>query len=245
MVVNRIAENVLGTMGAVCWMGQLLPQVWKSWRNKSTKGLSSTFLFSWGLAAGFLGIYNLAQNLNIPLIIQPQLFCFLSILSWAQCLHYGSNWSTLKSTCACIGVLLLIGGFEAGMVFAVRGHPKPVMAFGILSSVFLSLALLPQYWEIYKHGEVIGISLLFVFIDLMGGVFSDLSLAFKDSFDIFAGIAYTLVVVLDLVVLICAITLNPRAQRRRRQAGEIKAAGQTLNMETMVESQLGPRLVQV
>lgn len=38
----------------------------------------------WGVAAAFLGVYNIAQNLNIPLIIQPQLFGILSIASWSQ-----------------------------------------------------------------------------------------------------------------------------------------------------------------
>ncbi len=53
----------------------------------------------------------------------------------------------------------------------------------------------PQYWEIYKHREVMGISMLFMFVDIAGGVFSDLSLAFKESFDVIAGVTYSLVIV--------------------------------------------------
>lgn len=53
----------------------------------------------------------------------------------------------------------------------------------------------PQYYEIWKYGEVKGISIPFMAIDLMGGVFSDLSLAFKPQFDVIAGVAYSLVVV--------------------------------------------------
>ena len=67
MPANPVAENVLGTMGklafvsnldireleagtdidsrllvagTICWTIQLVPQVWKSWRTKSTEGLS-------------------------------------------------------------------------------------------------------------------------------------------------------------------------------------------------------------
>lgn len=54
----------------------------------------------------------------------------------------------------------------------------------------------PQYYEIYKYKEVIGISLLFMTIDALGGVFNDLSLAFKGDFDVIAGVTYSLVVVL-------------------------------------------------
>ena len=52
----------------------------------------------------------------------------------------------------------------------------------------------PQYYEIYKHREVIGISILFMIIDLLGGLFSDLSLVFRPNFDVIAGVAYSLVV---------------------------------------------------
>lgn len=74
-------------------------------------------------------------------------------------------------------------------------------------------------------------------IDLLGGVFSDLSLVFKPKFDVIAGVAYSLVVVctlsaqlctfqyidcdqrsqvLDGVVILLALILNPLAARRRR-----------------------------
>jgi hypothetical protein len=42
---------------------------------------------------------------------------------------------------------------------------------------------------------VIGISITFMIVDLLGGVFSDLSLVFKTDFDAIAAVTYTLVVV--------------------------------------------------
>jgi hypothetical protein len=68
-------------------------------------------------------------------------------------------------------------------------------ALGIVGSVLISMALFPQYWQICKHKEVIGISLLFISIDMLGGVFNDLSLAFRAEFDAIAAVTYTLVVV--------------------------------------------------
>jgi len=62
-------------------------------------------------------------------------------------------------------------------------------------------------------------------VDLLGGVFSDLSLIFKADFDIVAAITYTLVVVLDAIVIILAVILNPRANRRRKRAAQLAAAG--------------------
>lgn len=68
------------------------------------------------------------------------------------------------------------------------------LAFMLNSSSFAS----PQYYEIWKHGEVIGISLTFMVVDLLGGLFSDLSLAFKKDLDVIAAITYSIVVVSEL-----------------------------------------------
>jgi len=38
----------------------------------------------WALSAPFLGVYVIVQNLNIPLILQPQLFCTFALISWGQ-----------------------------------------------------------------------------------------------------------------------------------------------------------------
>ena len=53
----------------------------------------------------------------------------------------------------------------------------------------------PQFYEIYKHRAVIGISLTFMAVDCLGGVFSILSLIFKRHVDVIAAVAYALVVV--------------------------------------------------
>ncbi|PIL25155.1 hypothetical protein GSI_13044 [Ganoderma sinense ZZ0214-1] len=228
MAPNPVAENVFGTMGTICWTVQLIPQVWKSWRTKSTDGLSEYLMLLWGMSCIFLGVYAIVQNLNVPLIVQPQIMSVLSYVSWAQCQYYGRKRPKMTAILMGVTIIVVSGGLEAGLIFAIRpafnrGNKAPVTFFGIVSTVLLSCGLLPQYYEIYKYKEVIGVSLMFMFVDMMGGVFSDLSLAFKDRFDIVAGVAYSLVVVLDGIVLLCALVLNPRAQRRRKQLEAIVA----------------------
>ncbi|KAJ7289263.1 PQ loop repeat-domain-containing protein [Mycena rebaudengoi] len=243
MVVNAVAENAFGTLGAICWTVQLLPQIWKSWREKSTLGLSPWLVLLWGIAAAFLGAYSIILNLNIPLILQPQLFGILSLVSWSQCQYYEHNRSQKAAFAMGVGMMLLVGGFESLMVFTTRpsylagsvAAARAVQFFGISSSVLISVALLPQYVEIWRHREVVGISITFMVVDMLGGVFSDLSLAFKESFDIVAGVAYTLVVVLDGAIIIAAFILNPRAAKRRRRNAE---TGEMAEVAT-----LGPVLV--
>jgi hypothetical protein len=38
----------------------------------------------WGFASLFLGVYAILQDLNIPLMVQPQLFGFLAFVCWGQ-----------------------------------------------------------------------------------------------------------------------------------------------------------------
>jgi hypothetical protein len=41
---NPVLQNVFGTIGAVLWSIQIIPQIWKSYRDKSTEGLSGTLM---------------------------------------------------------------------------------------------------------------------------------------------------------------------------------------------------------
>jgi len=130
----------------------------------------------------------------------PHISCTNSPASDSQCHYYNKTRPRNIIILMVISVLAVVGGLQTGMVFAIRpsyndGNDTPVKSFGIISSILLSVALFPQYIEIYRHKEVIGISITFMVVDLLGGVFSDLSLAFKDEFDIIASISYSLVVV--------------------------------------------------
>ncbi|KAG5735613.1 hypothetical protein E4T56_gene6941 [Termitomyces sp. T112] len=225
MVVNPIAENVLGTMGTICWSGQLIPQLWKSWREKSTTGLSPYFVLLWGLAGLPLGVYAILQNLSVPLIVQPQLFSFLCLFSWGQCFHYGSRKTSLVALLVTGGVMIFVGGLETAIVFAVRSsnNHAAINFFGIFASVMLACGLLPQYYEIVKYKEVIGISIPFITIDWLGAIFALVALLCRPKFDVKAGVAYSLVIVMDAIIILAAIVLNPLARRRRRR--ELEAEG--------------------
>ena len=103
-----------------------------------------------------------------------------------------------------------------------------------MSALLIALGLLPQYWEIWKRKEVVGISMLFMSTDMLGGVFSVLSLVFQAQFDSVAAVSYILVVVLDGVVVLAAVILNPIAKRRRAREAEAAAAtsGSTNDIES-------------
>ncbi|KDE07404.1 hypothetical protein MVLG_02271 [Microbotryum lychnidis-dioicae p1A1 Lamole] len=223
MYANAVLENLFGTIGAILWSIQLIPQLWKSYRRKNTAGLSSAMLGIWFFAGIWLGAYVLIENLSIPLLIQPQLFCFFAAVAYAQCLYYDQNRTATFATTVCVVCCSLAGGLEAGLIFAARhlesrGNRRLTTAIGTISAIFIVLGLLPQYYEIYQYRAVIGISLIFITIDLVGGVMSTLSLVFaKGSFDTLAALSYAAVVVLEIGILALVPVLNPRYHRRQEE----------------------------
>jgi hypothetical protein len=102
---NPIAENVLGTLGAVCWsiqasrfqptfepqltLSKLLPQIVINYKRHNTEGLQGSMMLLWAVAGVPLGVYNIVEEFNVALRIQPQILTTLSLLTWAQCLYYG------------------------------------------------------------------------------------------------------------------------------------------------------------
>jgi len=69
--------------------------------------------------------------------------------------------------------------------------------------------------------------MIFMTIDMTGGIFSLLSLVFREEFDVIASITYACVIVLDGIVILCAIILNPRAKRRRARLGLTSSSSPT------------------
>ncbi|XP_006463011.1 hypothetical protein AGABI2DRAFT_42712, partial [Agaricus bisporus var. bisporus H97] len=222
MKPNPIAENVLGTMGTICWTGQIIPQIWKTYKDKKSDGLSPWLMLIWGISSAFSGAYAILILLNLPLQLRPQLDGFFGLISWGQCLYYNPHRQNKRymSFLLVAGTMISIGGFEVFLVFISRpayerGVTAPVELYGVLSTVLIAAGLLPQYWEIYKRKEVVGISYLFIFVDILGGLLNDLSLLFAKEFDGLAAASYTIVIIMDSAIFIAALILNPRARRRR------------------------------
>jgi hypothetical membrane protein len=92
--------------------------VWKSWRLKSTEGVSTSMMIIWAIAGIFLGIYNVGEQLAIPLWIQPHLFAVIAFMCASQTLYYQRHWSTLASISTLIAVCIISGALEYALITA-------------------------------------------------------------------------------------------------------------------------------
>ncbi|KAL3449903.1 PQ loop repeat-domain-containing protein, partial [Aspergillus insuetus] len=208
-----IAANILGTTGAVCWSIQLLPQIFINYRRHNTEGLQGSMMLLWASAGVPLGVYNIVEELNVALRVQAQILTFLSLVTWAQCLYYGKKFSIRKCIAAVVSLLLLLGGIEAGLIFALlvakrRDLEWPMILMAVLSASLLAAGVLRHYWDIYVHRTVRGISFIFVGIDAAGDLFSLVSVLFERRIDVLGMVIYGTELVLWIGVFICGFAFN-------------------------------------
>lgn len=175
-----VAANILGTIGAVCWSVQLLPQILLNYRRHSAAGLQPSFMMTWALAGVPLAVFNTVQRFNVALQVQPQILTSLSLLTWAQCCYYESKWPLRKCLAVIAPLILLMAALETALILSIRialdRHVEwPTTLMGVLAGVLLCCGVLREYWDIYSHNTVRGISFLFCGIDAAGDFFSVLS----------------------------------------------------------------------
>ncbi|KAL0943167.1 pq loop repeat protein [Colletotrichum truncatum] len=202
------AANALGTLGAVCWSIQLIPQIVINYRRHNATGLQPSMMMLWAWAGVPLGVYNIVEDFNVALRIQPQILTFLSLVTWIQCYYYERNWSVVRSLAVVTPIAAVMAGIQTGLVFALRipksqGIEWPMIVMAILSAALLAAGVLRHYWDIYVHRTVRGISFIFVAIDAAGDVFSLVSILFQPSVDILGIVIYATEFVLWCGVFAC------------------------------------------
>lgn len=173
-----------------------------------------------------LGVYNISNNFNIALQVQPNILIFLSLWTWSQCKYYGNKWSLKKLVPLAIVIGAVLGGAETGLVFALRvafrrGHKWPSTLMAILSAVLLAAGVLRHYIDMFRTRSDAGLSLKFALLDASGDVASILSVIFQPSLDILGLVIYgtEFVIWLGLVVILLYFRAAQRRKRRVIRSG--------------------------
>ncbi|KAL4935399.1 hypothetical protein BDV06DRAFT_217459 [Aspergillus oleicola] len=192
---NPVAANVLGTMGAVLWSLQLLPQIWKNYHRHSTKSLSTTFFLAWAIAGVPLGVYNIAESFNVALQVQPNILIFLSLVTWSQCKYYGDKWTLRKVVPVATGIAVVLGGIEVGLVYSIRtakdrGQEWAATLMAVLAAVLLAGGVLRHYLDMLRTKSDAGLSLRFAILDASGDVVSLLSVWSQRTIDVLGVVVY-------------------------------------------------------
>ncbi|KAM7187130.1 hypothetical protein V8F20_011121 [Naviculisporaceae sp. PSN 640] len=202
----------------------LIPQIWMNWRTKKTDGLPAIMMFLWAICGVPFGAYNIVQNFNLPLQIQPQCFMGFCLISWAQILRYHHNWSAWNATLIAVVVACLFAGVEGALIltlrpFYLRGNDVGILVVGVIADILLVAGLLPPYGEIWKRrGRVIGINWIFLWMDWFGALFSLMAIVAQQTFDVLGGVLYITCCVLEIGIFLSHLIWLIRTRHIRNEA---------------------------
>ncbi|KAF1356208.1 PQ loop repeat protein [Delphinella strobiligena] len=218
-----VAANVLGTIGAVCWSIQLIPQIIINYRRHNATGLQPTMMMFWAWAGVPLGVYNIVSGFNIALQVQPQILAFLSLTTWIQVYYYEKKWSVFHILAIVVPIAAVMAGIELGLIFALRsgksrGATWPITLMAVLAALFLALGVLRHYLDIYLHRTVRGISFIFCGIDALGDLTSILALLFQPKIEILGMIIYAVELALWIGIFVCGGYYNLTPWLKQRMA---------------------------
>ncbi|THW90419.1 PQ loop repeat protein-like protein [Aureobasidium pullulans] len=218
---NHAIATAFGILGAVLWSLQLFPQIWKNWRRHSSESLSPLFFLAWAIAGIPLGVYNIVDDLNIALQIQPNILLLLSLITWSQCKHYGDGWSWTKTSIVSLLLAVIFGGIETGLVFALRlgrdrGLEWPSTLMAIVAAVLLAGGVLRHYVDMIKTRSDAGMSLKFALLDASGDLASLISVVFQPHLKILGLVIYgsELAIWIGLICLVCCFRISHRTKSK-------------------------------
>ncbi|KAK4154826.1 PQ loop repeat-domain-containing protein [Chaetomidium leptoderma] len=203
-----VAANALGTLGAICWSVQLIPQIVVNYRRHHATGLQPSMMMLWAWAGVPLGVYNIVREFNVALRIQPQILIFLSLITWLQCYYYQREWTIMRCLLVVAPLAVVMGGIQGALIIGLRILTSrqvewPMTFMAVLSAVLLAAGVLRHYWDIWVHRTVRGVSFVFVGIDAAGDLFSLASVFFQPTLDILGMVIYGSELVLWLGVFVC------------------------------------------
>lgn len=225
--------------------GQLIPQIVINWRRHNAIGLQPTMMMLWAWAGVPLGVYNVVEEYNIALQVQPQLLTFLSLVTWIQCFYYERKWTVLRALAVVLPIACIMGGVQAALIIALRIAKEkhlqwPLTLMAVLSATLLAAGVLRHYWDIYVHRTVRGISFLFVGIDAAGDLFSLVSVLFQPKIDVLGLVIYGSELILWIGVFACGGYYNfvPWVRKRveKRRASRSAHPGEPVTLYDLPSS---------
>ncbi|KAK9327592.1 PQ loop repeat-domain-containing protein [Lipomyces starkeyi] len=228
-------STVLGTIGTVLWCIQLVPQIYTNYRRKSTEGLPRLMLLLWAFAGVLFGIYFLVQKPNVPLMVQPEIFTALSLITWAQCLFYNHKVPFWKTIAWVVSISVFCGALQVVAVILLQksalylNNPSPtcwpLLLIGIVAAFLIATGLIPPYIDLARRqGQVVGINFMFLAIDSVGAIFSFASLLVPQSenktIDYLGIVLYALMPIMEAGIVLSHVGWWLRIGRRRRRESE-------------------------
>ncbi|KAG0045714.1 hypothetical protein BGZ83_009042 [Gryganskiella cystojenkinii] len=143
----------------------------------------------------------------------------------------GRKGRSIQSTLVLAVICFLVSaGVEVGAVYGTKAGlahnvPGTLDAAGSIPVVLLGLGFMPQYLDIFSRRSVVGVSMVFITGDALGSVFSLISLALREHFDLLAALNYVIVLICDLIVVAFFLWYNKLHPGLARDPDQVQEQG--------------------
>lgn len=214
-----IVSNVLGAIGTFLWCIQLVPQLWRNYRNKDCTGVPLMMMFFWFMLGVPFCIYFSVVKCPMGVRIQPPIFMFCLAITCYQVMYYPPvNLGFWKASGVILAVIVVGSGTMTGAIIPMlreydsRGkdnHWGAIIGVGVLATVMLIGGLVPPYLDLFKNrGRVVGVNFLFLAIDCIGAICSATSVGLLSMdppyhIDIMGIVMYGSVMAMELGLFAC------------------------------------------
>ncbi|KAJ3188660.1 hypothetical protein HDU85_004374 [Gaertneriomyces sp. JEL0708] len=227
-MASPTAATVFNYIAFFLWSFQLAPQVYENYKSKSTGTLSPYMVLLWAVWAPVYASHALWSGVELPVVIQPNVFGFLSGICWTQCTFYNPSRLRKKlgfpedNKCQAVAMFValtsILAAIEVGLFYALKASSAGLStALPILATALITSGFIPQYMFLVRTRDPSGISIPFLLMDMSGGVFSMLGLLLAvDNGDEEAWIrrlscgSYAAVAALDAGLISLIIWLRPK-----------------------------------
>ncbi|THX00106.1 PQ loop repeat protein-like protein [Aureobasidium pullulans] len=224
---NHAVVTAFGILGAVLWSLQVGQHSYNLASPNLEKLAPSLERITLPVILSGLGycrytpgcLYNIVDDFNIALQIQPNILILLSLITWSQCKHYGDGWSWTKTSIVNLLLAMIFGGIETGLIFALRlgrdrGHEWPSTLMAIFAAVLLAGGVLRHYVDMIKTRSDAGMSLKFALLDASGDLAPLISVVFQPHLKILGLVVYgsELAIWIGLICLVCCFRISHRME---------------------------------
>jgi uncharacterized protein with PQ loop repeat len=195
-----LPENIFGTISLILWSIQLIPQIIHNFQRKTTAGSSMTTVLIWFSGSLLLTPYYIYKGLNVPMILQAHTFSLLSMIWLLQIIYYDGwrvgcgrtrhPWHTFFTfiVCACCWI-----GLEMGLLAVLNAtHSVALGSILAITSAVAGLGgLVAQIMASILRRSTEGLSLVFLWLDFLGGIAGIISLIFRQGdFDVLVSLLF-------------------------------------------------------
>lgn len=166
----KILSYICNLLNIVCWLGVLIPQLYKNYKLKSSDAISYFLVYNWIIAGSLSLLSAIQKNASITLIVIMIPHIIMDVIFLAQLLYYRKNPKFNKIEF----VYTLTSSLFVLFLFIISNIVYNLLLINIIayiSQILFVLCKLPQIYLNYNRKNIYGLSKLAFFNIFLSNMF--------------------------------------------------------------------------